>query len=125
MVSLKKSPWHGLGVVIDTEMSVAEALTFGKLDFIVEKLPNRHALPNGEVVISNTSFFTYRQDTNFVLGDRLGRDYHVVQNQEALGVVDALVSEGAMVIETAGSLRNGKHSVHVLAPSTRHSGRWR
>lgn len=106
-VSLKQEAWHGLGVVVDQEMSVSDALRLGNLDFQVEKAPNRHHLPTGEVITSATSFFTYRTDTNFVLGDRLGATYQVVQNEEALAVVDSLVSQGGMIVETAGSLRNG------------------
>lgn len=106
-VSLKNEAWHGLGVTVETEMSVADALKLGNLDFEVAKLPNRHHLPAGEIITSDSSFFTYRTDTNFVLGDRLGKSYEVVQNAEALGVVDTLVSDGGLVVETAGSLRNG------------------
>lgn len=106
-VSLKKEAWHGLGVIIENEMSVSDALKLGNLDFQVEKLPNRHHLPTGEIITSDSSFFTYRTDTNFVLGDRLGKTYEVVQNEEALGVVDSLVSDGGLVVESAGSLRNG------------------
>lgn len=103
----RKEAWHGLGVVIDRDMSAAEALRLGNLDFQVEKSPNRHLLPTGETLISDTSFFTFRTDTNFVLGDRLGKTYEVVQNEEALGVVDAIVNQGGLVVESAGSLRNG------------------
>lgn len=116
-VTLKAEAWHGLGVTVQDEMSVSDALRLGNLDFQVAKLPNRHHLPDyqdrfgewvrGEIMTSDTSFFTYRTDTNHILGDRLGKTYEVVQNEEALGVVDALVQEGGMVVETAGSLRNG------------------
>ena len=106
-VTLKAEAWHGLGVIVENEMSVADALKLGNLDFEVAKLPNRHHLPTGEIITSDSSFFTYRTDTNFVLGDRLGKTYEVVQNAEALGVVDSLVSEGGLVVETAGSLHNG------------------
>lgn len=106
-VSLKSEAWHGLGKVVETEMTVAEALKFAHLDFQVEKAPNIHRLPDGREIISDKSFFTYRTDTNFVLGDRLGDSYQVVQNEEALGVVDALVSEG-LIVETAGAIRDGR-----------------
>lgn len=106
-VSLKSTAWYGLGVIVENEMSVADALKLGNLDFQVEKLPNRHHLPTGEIIVSDTSFFTFRTDTNFVLGDRLGKSYEVIQNAEALGVVDSLVSDGGLVVETAGSLRDG------------------
>lgn len=111
--SLKQEAWHGLGKVIETEMSVAEAIKFAGLDFIVDKRPNIHRLPGTEPgtytdQISDSSFFTYRTDTNFVLGNRLGSVYQVVQNEEALGVCDELVKEGGLIIESAGSLFDGR-----------------
>lgn len=106
-VSYKQPAWHGLGKVIETELSVEEAIKFANLDFLVEKAPNIHRIPGQEDVISTNSFFTYRTDTNFVLGDKLGTQYHVVQNEEALSVVEGLIKEGKVIVETAGSLRNG------------------
>lgn len=117
--SYKQPAWHGLGVVRETPfLSVAEAIEAAHLNFRVEKLPNIHRVPTGKFdaqgnaefvdLQTGTSFFTYRTDTNFVLGDRLGRTYQVIQNEEALGVCDALVQEGGLQIETAGSLFDGR-----------------
>lgn len=111
-VSLKQNAWHGLGRVIETEMTVAQAITFANLDFIVKKAPNRHYMPSlsGEgmdIITSDTSFFTFRTDTNKVLGDRLGSSYHVIQNEQAFSVVDSLVNEGGLILESAGSLYDG------------------
>jgi len=117
-VSLKQEAWHGLGKVVENQMTVAEAIKFAELDFLVEKAPNIHRIQtginpeNGQPIfqdqITGKSFFTYRTDTNFVLGDRLGATYQVIQNEEALGVCDALVQEGGLIIETAGSLHDGR-----------------
>lgn len=116
-ISYKTPAWHGLGVTIDTELSVADALKFAHLDFRVEKAPNHHQMPTQffaedgspimKTVISNNSFFTYRTDTNHVLGDKLGKNYEVLQNEEALLVVDNLVKEGGFKVETAGAIRDG------------------
>lgn len=111
-VSLKQMAWHGLGTVIETEMQVADAVKLAHLDFIVKKAPNRHYMPSlsGEgidIIESDTSFFTYRTDTNKVLGDRLGSTYHVIQNEQAFSVVDSLVKEGGLILESAGSLFDG------------------
>lgn len=117
--SFNKPAWHGLGVVQETPfLSVAEAIAAAKLDFTVAKLPNIHRIPTGQYgadgmpemldLQTGKSFFTFRTDTNFVLGDRLGATYQVIQNEEALSVCDALVQEGGLVIETAGSLFDGR-----------------
>lgn len=117
--SFKKPAWHGLGVVSDTPFaSVNAAIIAANLDWQVAKLPNTQRIPTGNFdangnpefldLQTGTSFFTYRTDTNFVLGDKLGKVYEVLQNEEALSVCDALVQEGGLVIETAGSLFDGR-----------------
>ena len=68
--------------------------------------------------VSIHSFFTYRTDTNFVLGNRVGKGYTVVQNEEALSVADALVAEGGLIIETAGSLDEGRPAITVHSVRT-------
>ncbi len=105
--------WHGLGTTLDGAVSTQQALELGGLDFQVIKLPNLHYLPSfdggvGETRISENSFFTLRTDTNGILGDRLGRDYTVLQNIEALNVVDEILQAGAGTIETAGALDEGR-----------------
>lgn len=116
-IGYKQPAWHGLGVIIDTDISTADALKLGGLDFIVEKLPNRHHMPTGKFyedgqpifdqVESKNSFFTYRTDTNHILGDKLGTKYEVFQNEEALAIIDLVMGHSGAKIETAGSLRNG------------------
>jgi phage/plasmid-like protein (TIGR03299 family) len=105
--SLKQPAWHGLGTVVEERMTIADALQFGGLDFEVLKAPNIHRFPDGTERISTESFFTYRTDTNCVLGDKVGNGYTIMQNNVALDLVDELVSKQAMNIETVGSLCDG------------------
>ena len=58
--SFKQKAWHGLGTVLEERMSIADALTFGGLDFEVQKSPNVHRFPDGNEQVSKDSFFTYR-----------------------------------------------------------------
>lgn len=117
-VSLKLGAWHGLGTVVETEMTVSEALKLGGLDFQVNKSPNVHRIPvefsDPVEIISEDSFFTYRTDNNRVLGSHVGGYYTPLQNEEAFGMIDEVVQQGNLVIETAGSLWGGK-TVFVCA----------
>lgn len=106
-VSLREKPWHELGKVVESEMTAAEVLPLAGLDFEVQKAPNIHRLPDGRDLVSDNSFFTFRTDTGFVLGDKLGKQYTVMQNEEALAVLDNLILTTQIVVETAGSLNNG------------------
>ena len=105
--SFKQTAWHGLGTILEERMSIADALKFGGLDFEVQKSPNVHRFPDATEQVSEDSFFTYRTDTNCVLGDKLGKGYTVMQNMVALDLVDELVSKQSMTIETVGSLCDG------------------
>jgi phage/plasmid-like protein (TIGR03299 family) len=107
-VSFGEAAWHGLGQIMDNAISTKDALQKGGLDFRVLKLPNVHILPTGTEIISADSFFTLRDDVNAVLGSRLGKDYNVLQNEEALNLADEILQSGTATIETAGAIDDGK-----------------
>lgn len=105
--------WHGLGTIKPGIITAEEALNEGGLNFIVLKMPNIHYwTPKGQAepitIVSDSSFFTFRTDVNKVLGSKLGADYTVLQNIEALNVADEILQKGAGTIETAGAIDEGK-----------------
>jgi phage/plasmid-like protein (TIGR03299 family) len=106
--SVKEKAWHGLGQIVQDYPNSKEALQFAGLDFEVYKKPNIHKLDNGNEIISTNSFYTYRPDTNAILGDRLGKDYEVVQNTDAFSFFDAIVGGDGIQYETAGALGKGE-----------------
>ena len=107
--SVQKKAWHGLGQIVEGYPTSAEALRHAGLDFNVVKRPNHHVLESGKSFASyNSSFFTYRTDTEDVLGDKLGPDYQVVQNVEAFSFFDAIVQGEGIMYETAGALGKGE-----------------
>jgi len=106
-IAFQEPAWHGLGTVVNEAISAQDALIKGGLDFTVEKLPNIHRL-NGQDIVSKTSFFTYRTDTNGILGSRLGSDYTPWQNAQALSIVDDLLATNKLRIETAGAVDEGR-----------------
>lgn len=110
-VSYMQPAWHGLGTVLNEVMTVEDALKYGGLEFHVGKAPNIHLIEwQGEekVITSDSSFFTYRTDTFAVLGNMLGKDYTVLQNSDALSILDDVVKvNDGILFQTAGSLRGG------------------
>ncbi len=113
-VSYRQPAWHGIGTVLENVMTTKDALQHGGLNFEVRSLPNIHRLPDNTEVISEKSFFTYRTDTNHILGDCVGRSYTILQNYEALNLLDEVVKKGDLLIETAGAL-NGGAKVFICA----------
>jgi phage/plasmid-like protein (TIGR03299 family) len=107
--SVKEKAWHNLGQIIEHYPTSSEALKFAGLDFEVVKRPNVHPLPSGVNIISDNSYFTFRTDTEAVLGDKIGSDYEVVQNTEAFAFFDSIVGGGNGIrYETAGTLGKGE-----------------
>ncbi|MET4546300.1 phage/plasmid-like protein (TIGR03299 family) [Pedobacter africanus] len=108
-MSVKQKAWHGLGQIITDYPTSAEAIKFAGLDFEVVKSPNIHQLPSGVNLISENSYFTFRTDTEQVLGDKVGSDYQVVQNTEVFGFFDGIVGNTTDIrYETAGCLYDGQ-----------------
>lgn len=106
--SVKEKAWHNLGQIVEDYPNSKEALQFAGLDFEVLKRPNTHRLDDDTEVISKSSFYTYRPDTGAVLGDRLGKDYEVLQNADAFSFFDAIVEGDGIQYETAGALGKGE-----------------
>lgn len=107
--SVKEKAWHGLGQIVSEYPTSSEAIWHAGLDYQVAKSPNIHEFPSGKEVVSKTSFFTYRTDTEEVLGESVGKDYQIVQNGEAFAFFDAIVGGGdGILYETAGALGQGE-----------------
>lgn len=107
--SVREKAWHGLGQIIAQYPTSEQAIIHAGLDFEVVKRPNIHPLPGGINIISDNSYFTFRTDTGAVLGDKLGRDYQVVQNTEVFTFFDSIVGgKEGILYETAGALGQGE-----------------
>lgn len=106
--NIKPKVWQVLGKTIIKCTNSAEAIAEAGLDFTVLKRPNIHPLPSGLNIISDNSYYTFRTDTEAILGDKVGSDYEVIQNTESFGFFDSIVKEyGGIHYETAGALGFG------------------
>ncbi len=108
MFYVRLTPWHGLGVCVESALSSADALEQSGLNWNVIQRPimtdNCDTIPGYKANI--------RESDNRVLGVVTDR-YKVVQNSEAFAFTDALLGEG-VTYETAGSLQDGK-KIWILA----------
>lgn len=104
MMSYKERPWHGIGTVVDTAPTSADAIKIAKLDWKIEQVP---VMANGQVIPNY--FANIRNDMNMPLGIVKGR-YKVIQNTEAFDFVDGIIENKDVECryETAGSLFNGR-----------------
>ncbi|RKR83356.1 phage/plasmid-like protein (TIGR03299 family) [Mucilaginibacter gracilis] len=107
-IGVKPQIWQILGTKVSHCKTSTEAIQEAGLDFTVLKHPNLHTLPSGNNIISDNSFFTFRTDTEAVLGDKIGADYQVVQNTETFAFFDEIIKNyGLIKFDYAGSLGFG------------------
>jgi phage/plasmid-like protein (TIGR03299 family) len=117
--SVMEKAWHGLGQIVQDYPTSSEAIRFAGLDYKVEKRKlftydneNQNGNPDTDIIIPEIEvpnyFATVRTDTEQVLGV-VGKDYEVVQNEDAFSFFDAIVggSDGIQY-ETAGALGKGE-----------------
>ena len=100
----KTAAWHGLGLVIQEDMSPTEAMKIAGLDWTVSKV--------GPVTAGNATSDDYnaivRSDNNAILSIQ-SPDYQIVQNSD---VFDMAYNLGADIkIESALSMNGGKRLV--------------
>lgn len=126
MFSVRVTPWHGLGAVLDRPpATVGEAIEASGLGWDVAKEPiaiDRGEMPDADWWIPRCEeipgyYATVRQDTREVLGI-VGERYRIVQNHEAFAFIDQLLGS-SINFETAGSLHGGRR-VWVLATLPEH-----
>jgi len=118
--TIKPKVWQVIGKGISKNATSAEAIIEAGLNFEVMKRPNIHALPSGTNVISENSFYTFRTDTEAILGDKIGRDYEVIQNTNAFDFFDNIVGgRGGIQYETAGALGYGE-TIFITAKLPEH-----
>jgi phage/plasmid-like protein (TIGR03299 family) len=110
-VSLRQPAWHGLGTVIEDEVSTEEMLSLAHLnDWNVRLVDIRDYITDINFEAS-TPYLTVR-DNPYVPGqvDALGvvgERYNTYQNESLFDFGDVLLDNGGRW-ETAGSIRNGK-----------------
>ncbi len=108
MFSVRKKPWHGLGIIVKDAPTSADAIRLAGLDWIVTQEPiytNFSKLVDGYRA-------NVRNSDGKVLGVVSDR-YKVVQNVDAFSFTDELLGKG-VCYETAGALQEGR-KVWLLA----------
>lgn len=104
----RQPAWHGLGTVLDGQLTSEQALAAAHLDWNVILEPCRSI---HDVTIPD-AFTTVRADLAHADARRflgvVGKKYTPIQNSEAFRLADALVDASGAKFETAGSLRNGR-----------------
>lgn len=111
-VSAREDAWHQLGTVLPSSFTADEAMRHGLLGgWNVRKTPIYTTLETGETLALPDRVAVVRDNPVTsqpeVLGN-VGAGYHVIQNEEHAGLLDALIDESGAHFETAGAIRGGR-----------------
>jgi len=112
MFYVKETPWHGLGVRCNEAPNTEEAIRLAGLDWDIG-FKSLHT-PEGEIADHRV---TYRLSDGKKLGE-VGPKYEILQNRDAFRWFEPFLASGEAKLETAGSLRGGRH-VWILAQLNR------
>lgn len=104
MFSVRKTPWHGIGTVVQDAPDSREALWLAGLDWHVEQKKIR--TDDGSVI---EGFWANVRDVDQKVLGVVSDRYQVVQNEEAFAFTDELLGEGVRY-ETAGSLQDDRRT---------------
>ena len=114
----RAEPWLGIGEIIEHADTSAEVIKLANLDWHVKQAPSYIDVEGVRIPTGYT--INYKDDDNSILGV-VGKNYKVVQNDEAFAFTYELVGKDDIPVsyETAGMLFGGK-MVWMLAkmPST-------
>lgn len=98
-------PWHGLGVPVGDDMTPEEMMKTAGLDWTVSKVDTFIDF-NGEKVKTGTQALIRETDGKILT--QVGPGWNPVQNKDAFDFFTDFVSKGDMVMDTAGSLKDGR-----------------
>jgi len=100
-------PWHGLGVRVDSSVSIDDMLTAADLDWQVELRPLYTKSDTGELLELPNKRALVRDFDNKIL-TVASPNWKPFQNRDALEFFREYTESGGASMETAGSLREGK-----------------
>lgn len=115
MFSVRETPWHGLGKIVQDAPTAEEAIVLAGLDWTVKQEPSGYILNKNFISIPD-QFVNLRSSDNKYLGT-VSKDYKIFNNVEAFSFLDSLTNEG-LKFETAGCLYNGKVWLLARMPET-------
>lgn len=98
-------PWHGLGVPVSDDMTPQQMMEVAGLDWDVEKVDTFYRYKGDN---HSTGQQALVRSTDGKILTQVGPGWNPVQNSEAFDFFTDFVANGDMVMDTAGSLKDGK-----------------
>lgn len=100
-----ETPWHGLGVPVNNDLTPVQMMQKAGLDWTVEKVDAFVRVGDQEIRTGQQALV--RSSDNKILTN-VGENWNPVQNEDAFNFFSEFVMSGDMDMHTAGSLRGGQ-----------------
>jgi len=102
-------PWHGLGVPVGDDMTPEQMMDAAGLNWRVQKSPTFAEIEiDGEMKRLATGQEALIRESDGRVLTQVGKGWNPVQNEEAFDFFTDFVSKGDMIMDTAGSLKDGQ-----------------
>jgi phage/plasmid-like protein (TIGR03299 family) len=101
----KGKPWHGLGTPIGDNLTPQEIMVAAGLDWEVEKVATFINYKGNQVETGQQALV---RSTDGKILTQVGKGWNPVQNAEAFNFFTDFVKAGDMIMDTAGSLKEGQ-----------------
>lgn len=98
-------PWHGLGTPVSDDMTPEQMMVAAGLDWNVQKVESFIEFNGNRVPTGQQSLV---RETDGKILTHVGPGWNPVQNADAFEFFADFVSNGDMVMDTAGSLKDGR-----------------
>ena len=100
-----ETPWHGLGVRVNDDLSVNEMIGAAGLDWSVSKHPTFYKVGDKDIA---TGKFALVRDTDIQFLSNVSDGWEPCQNVDAFSVFEEFVERNELEMHTAGSLKSGQ-----------------
>lgn len=109
LVLNREQAWHGLGTIVEENLTPTEALRRCELDWVVTGQEVYRKTPDGRFVRIENAVCNTRMDvgeTGVSLGI-VSKNYERIQNETLAEFAEELAKTQQVTVETCGSIRNG------------------
>lgn len=100
-----ETPWHGLGVQVENDLSVEEMVAAAGIDWTVSKHPTFYRVGDTEI---ETGKFALIRDTDNKFLSNVSDGWEPCQNVDAFSIFEEFVERSELEMHTAGSLKDGR-----------------
>lgn len=100
-----QTPWHGIGVSVEDDLSVEEMIEAAGLCWSVSKYPTFYKENSKDIA---TGKFALVRDTDMKFLSNVSDGWEPCQNVDAFSVFDEFVKRNELEMHTAGSLKSGQ-----------------